>query len=60
MEVDPIDVQRHLAGLDYPATKDGVIAQAEQNDAPQEIIEALQRLADEQFDDPSEVQEALS
>lgn len=60
MDVNPIDVQRHLAGLDYPATKDGVIAQAEQNDAPQEIIEALQRLADEQFDDPSEVQEALS
>ncbi len=60
MDVNPIDVQRHLAGLDYPATKDGVIAQAERNDAPQEIIEALQRLADEQFDDPSEVQEALS
>ena len=60
MDADPIDVQRHLAGLDYPATKDGVIAQAEQNGAPQDIIEALQRLGEEQFDDPSEVQEALA
>ncbi len=59
MEVDPIDVQRHLAGLDYPARKDEVIAKADQNGAPQEVIEALQALAEEQFDDPAEVQAAL-
>lgn len=59
MQVDPIDVQRHLGGLDYPARKDEVIASAEQNGAPQEVIEALQALADEQFADPAEVQAAL-
>ncbi len=58
-DVDPIDVQRHLVGLDYPARKDEVIAKAEQNGAPQEVIEALQALAEEQFDDRSEVQAAL-
>lgn len=36
VEVDPIDVQRHLAGLDYPAKKDELIATAEQNGAAQE------------------------
>jgi uncharacterized protein DUF2795 len=60
LQVDPIDVQRHLAGLNYPARKDEVIATAEQNGAPQEVIEALQALADEQFGDPSEVQAALA
>ena len=59
MQVDPIDVQRHLGGLDYPARKDEVIASAEQNGAPQEVIEALQALADEQFANPAEVQAAL-
>lgn len=59
MQVDPIDVQRHLAGLNYPAKKDEVIASAEENGAPQELIEALQALAEEHFDDPSEVQAAL-
>lgn len=59
VQVDPIDVQRHLGGLDYPARKDEVIASAEQNGAPQEVIEALQALADEQFADPAEVQAAL-
>lgn len=60
MEVNPIDVQRHLMGLDYPARKDEVIAYAEQNDAPQRVIEALQALGDEHFNDPSEVQAALA
>ena len=45
--------------LDYPARKDEVIAKADQNGAPQELIEALQALAEEQFDDPAEVQAAL-
>ena len=59
MNVNPVEVQRHLAGLDYPVTKDEVIAHAERNEAPQDVIEALQALAEEQFDDPSEIQEAL-
>ena len=59
MEVDPVDVQKHLAGLAYPAKKDELIATAEQNGAPQELIEALQALGREQFDDPSEVQAGL-
>jgi hypothetical protein len=59
LEADPIDVQRHLVGLDYPARKDEVIARAEQNGAPQEVIEALQALTDERFEDPAEIQAAL-
>ena len=60
MDVSPVEVQQYLEGLEYPAAKDEVIAQAEQNDAPQDVIEALQALGEEQFDDPTEVQEALS
>lgn len=57
--MNPIDVQAHLGGLVYPARKDELIATAERNGAPQEVIEALQALQDEQFYDPSDVQVAL-
>jgi hypothetical protein len=61
LDVDPIEVvQKHLAGVDYPANKDEVIAGAERNGAPQDVIEALQALAEEQFNDRSEVQAALA
>jgi Protein of unknown function (DUF2795) len=59
MDVNPIEVQKHLGGVDYPASKDEVISTAESNDAPQEIIEALQRTSADQFAGPADVMEAL-
>ena len=60
MEIDPIEVQRHLEGVDYPASKQDLVAAAESNGAPQEVIEALQSVEKERFDGPTAVQEALS
>ncbi len=59
MDVNPIEVQRHLEGAEYPASKADLVALAEENGAPQDVIEALQALDAEQFDGPDEVQEAL-
>jgi hypothetical protein len=59
MDVNPIEVQKHLGGVDYPASKDDVVATAESNGAPQEIIEALQRTDADQFDGPDDVMAAL-
>ena len=59
MDVNPIEVQKHLSGVDYPASKDEVIATAESNGAPQEIIEALQATSAEQFEGPDDVMAAL-
>ena len=59
MDVNPIEVQKHLSGVDYPAAKDDVIATAESNGASQEIIDALQRADADQFDGPDDVMAAL-
>jgi len=59
MDVNPIEVQKHLSGIDYPASKDEVIATAESNGAPQEIIDALQQMEGTQYDGPDDVQAAL-
>jgi Protein of unknown function (DUF2795) len=59
MDVNPIEVQRHLGGIDYPASKDEVVRTAESNGAPQEVVEALQSMSSEQFEGPDDVQEAL-
>jgi hypothetical protein len=59
MDVNPIEVQRHLGGIDYPASKDEVIATAESNGAPQEIIEALQRMDGTEFETPAAVMDEL-
>ncbi|HET8822313.1 MAG TPA: DUF2795 domain-containing protein [Thermoleophilaceae bacterium] len=59
MNVNPIEVQEHLGGVDYPASKDEIITTAESNDAPQEIIEALQAMDGDQFKGPDDVMGAL-
>jgi hypothetical protein len=59
MDLNPIEVQTHLKGVDYPASKADVVAKAEENDAPQEVIEALQQVEAEQFDGPDDVMAAL-
>jgi hypothetical protein len=38
----PIDVQKSLAGTDYPARKDELIARAKDNGASGEVMDALQ------------------
>jgi len=60
MDVNPIEVQKHLSGIDYPASKDEVVSVAESNGAPQDVIEALQALDRSEFDGPNEVQAALA
>lgn len=59
MAGNPTEIQRYLKGVDYPATKDDLISTADNNDAPDEVIETLQALTEEQFDGPEEVMEAL-
>ena len=59
MDINPIEVQTHLKGVDYPASKDELIATAESNDAPQEIIEALQAMDGIDFEGPDDVMGAL-
>ncbi len=60
MDVNPIEVQKHLKGVSYPATKEEIVEAAEGNDAPEQILDELRSLESGRFDGPDEVQEALS
>jgi hypothetical protein len=60
MDVNPIELQKHLKGVDYPASKDDLISAAESNGAPQELLDALRSADKDRFDGPTAVQSALS
>lgn len=55
----PIDVQKSLAGTDYPARKDDLIARAKENGASGEVMDALQKLPDREYEGPSGVQKEI-
>jgi hypothetical protein len=57
---DPIDIQRHLRGVDYPADRDELIETARGEGAPTEVERALEGLPqDEEFAGPDEVMQAI-
>ena len=59
MDVNPIELQKHLKGVDYPASKDDLIAAAESNGAPGDVVDALRSADKDHYDGPTAVQSAL-
>ncbi|HLT18563.1 MAG TPA: DUF2795 domain-containing protein [Thermomicrobiales bacterium] len=57
---NPIEVQKNLKGISYPAQKDEVVRTARNNDAEDWIVQALERLPDQTFEAPTDVNAALS
>jgi hypothetical protein len=54
------EVQKALKGVDYPADRDDLVAQARRNGASEELVRALGRAAGERFDAPTDVMRAMS
>ena len=56
----PIDLQKALGGIDYPATKDDILRTARNNGADDSVISALDGIPDRSYDGPTGVSEAVS
>jgi hypothetical protein len=55
MNFDPDDVKQYLEGVDFPASKDDLATSAEDNGAPDELVERLRTLGRPDFSGPDEV-----
>jgi hypothetical protein len=59
MAVSPAEVEKYLKGVDYPAKKEELIKHAQQQRAPQEVLETLKKVSDETFQKPTDVAKAV-
>ena len=55
MDFDPDDATQYLEGVDFPASKEDLASAAEDNGAPEELVERLRTLGRPTFSDPNEV-----
>jgi len=53
------DVQMHLSGVNYPATKQDLLNEAEEQGVGEEIRSALAQLPDQEYETPDAVSDAL-
>ncbi|HEV7848673.1 MAG TPA: DUF2795 domain-containing protein [Mycetocola sp.] len=56
----PIDLQKALGGMEYPASKDDILRRARENGADDDVMSALGRIDDRSYDGPTGVSEAVS
>ncbi|MDV2481351.1 DUF2795 domain-containing protein [Methanoculleus sp. Wushi-C6] len=55
--LSPIDLQSYLKGVDYPAGKGDLIDHARKNNAPEDMIAALEQFSDRTYRSTTEVSE---
>jgi hypothetical protein len=58
-KASPIEVQKFLEGVGYPAGKRELVNEAKKQRASADVRSTLERLPDRRFDDPTEVSEAI-
>lgn len=56
--MNPIQLQKYLGGIDYPAEKDTLITRAEEQGADEQVLETLRQLPVDSFNSPNDVSEA--
>jgi hypothetical protein len=57
---NPIQVQKYLGGIDYPASKDDIVRTAEEQGADQDVMDALNGIPDREYDGPTALSQAVS
>jgi hypothetical protein len=57
--VNPVELQKSLKGITFPAKKNHLICKAADNGADMEIIGFFHGLPDKEFNNPTEISELM-
>ncbi len=60
MQTSPIEVQKALKGMDYPAKKQGLIEHAKKHNASSEVMQVLESLPDKEYTNAADVSKEFS
>lgn len=59
-EASPAELEHHLAGVQYPATRDQLVATALANGAGDDVLERLRNIEDGEYESPDAVSAAFT
>jgi hypothetical protein len=52
-------IHEYLRGMDYPSKKDGILQKARQNNAPDDVINVLNQIPDQQYNSAADVSKVI-
>ncbi len=59
-DVNPIELQKALGGMNYPAGKENLVKHAEGKNADEDVLSFLRDLPDRKYDTPAEVNKEMN
>ncbi|MDP9987997.1 hypothetical protein J2S98_003175 [Arthrobacter oryzae] len=57
---NPIQIQKFLGGIDYPAKREDLLSRAKEAGADDNVMKALEALPEREYDSPTAVSSAIS
>lgn len=58
-KASPAAVERYLKGIHFPTSKDDILKQAQENGAPEDVINVINQFQDEEFNSPVDIAKAV-
>jgi hypothetical protein len=58
-KANPIQIQKYLKGMHYPASKDEVVSHAKEHDADKESMDVLNQLPEKDYETAADVSKAI-
>ncbi|MEB3210475.1 MAG: DUF2795 domain-containing protein [Leptolyngbyaceae bacterium] len=56
---NPIEIQKYLKGVDYPASRDDLVSHAEEQGANNKLLKLLEQIPADEYETPAEVSKAI-
>lgn len=57
--INPIQLQKHLKGMEYPASREELIEHAKEHGADENALSVLEQLPDDEYETPADVSKAV-
>jgi hypothetical protein len=57
---NPVQIQKYLSGVDYPVTKEQLLEKARDNGAGEDVLAALEKLPERDYNGPNAVSAEVS
>lgn len=58
-KANPIQLQKHLKGIDYPVSKENLISHAKQHGADDNALSVFEQLPNDEYETPADVSKAI-
>lgn len=56
---NPIEIQKYLSGVDYPANRDALVRHAREQGADKSLLDALEKIPDREYEGPAGISKEI-